>query len=148
MTKQPLHLRHPMLRGLYEFWKGYCAVDSVAGATDIDPASLRPWIGNLLIMDVIEGDNFIYSYYGDAFQQAFGDSMVGKSIELLPPEQRDLLHNEYDRVRREREPLMRTYTADFNGRVATWERLVLPLTSTGETVDKLLVAAYQLPDSA
>jgi len=148
MTSQTPDLQHPSLRSLFEFWKGYCADDSVAGATDIDPADLRPWIGNLLIMDVIEGDNFIYSYYGDAFQQAFGDSMVGKSIELLPSEQRELLHAEYDRVRCDRVPVVRRYTANFNGQAATWERLVLPLTSTGETVDKLLVAAYQLPDVA
>jgi hypothetical protein len=146
MTPSMLDPRHPDLRKLHAFWLGYCGDGTVALASEIDPGDLRPWIGNLVIMDVIEGDNFVYSYYGDAFEKAFGETMVGKSIELLPADQRALLQGEYDAVRRERLPKLRRYTADFGGRTATWERLVLPLTSDGTAVDKLMVAAYQLPD--
>jgi hypothetical protein len=42
-------------------------------------------------------------------------------------------------------PASRVYTADFDGLTQTWERLVLPLFNLDGAVDKLLVAAYELP---
>jgi len=47
-------------------------------------------------------------------------------------------------VRRERLPVARVHTADFDGRQRSWERLVLPMSSDGVTIDKLLVATYEL----
>ena len=137
-------LRHPKLQRLYDYWSGRRADSTVPLVDRLEPSDMREWIGNLLVMDVVEGDNFVYSYYGRSFEQAFGIDMVGKSIELLPAGQRDLLQAEYDRVRQAAEPTARTYTADFGGRQATWERLVLPLSTDGAAVDKLLVAAYEL----
>ena len=144
MTEPPLTLRHPKLQSLLEFWRRQQADAAVPVAEDLDPEDLKEWLGNLLIMDVIEGDNFIYSYYGESFERAFGESMVGKSIELLPDAQRALLHDEYERARIGRAPIARVYTAEFDGKLATWERLVLPLSTNGEKVDKLMVSAYQL----
>ena len=143
MSEEDLDLHHAELVALFEFWRGRNP-DHPALAGAIDPAELRRWIGNLVVMDVIEGDNFVYAYYGESFAQAFGESMVGKSIELLPPEQRALLQQEYERASKERLPVARRYTAEFEGGRATWERLVLPLSTDGKTVDKLLVAAYRL----
>jgi hypothetical protein len=142
---EPL-LKHPKLQALLALWNERVAdgPSSVPVPDQIDPMDMRPWIGNLVIMDVIEGDNFIYAYYGTQFASAFGKDMLGKSVDLLPDEQRTLIQKEYETVRRNRLPLTRTYTASFEGKLETWERLVLPLSADGETVDKLMVAAYRL----
>jgi hypothetical protein len=148
MSNTALSLQHPKLQSLHDYWMAQHAGTPVPVSDVVDPDDLKPWLGNLLVMDVVEGDNFIYSYYGKSFADAFQADMMGRSIELLPEAQRTVLQAEYDRVRRDRVPATRVYTADFDGQPATWERLVLPLSSDGEIVDKLLVAAYRLETSA
>jgi hypothetical protein len=144
MTEQTLFLRHPKLLSLYSFWLEQCAGAPMPPAANLNPADLRPWLGNLLIMDVIRGADFVYSYYGQSFAEAFGKDRVGQSIDVLPEQQSDILRAEYDRVRQERLPVARSYSADFDGAMSTWERLVLPLADDAGEVGKLLVGAYRL----
>ena len=140
-------LRHPKLEALRRLWRKHCWNDQLPAAADFDAAALRPWAGNLVILDAVggEGTDFVYAYYGDAFANAFGEDNVGRSIASLPAPQREILNEEYERARLKAVPLSRVYTADFGKGLATWERLVLPLASDGRTVDKLMVAAYELP---
>ncbi|QQP91938.1 PAS domain-containing protein [Skermanella sp. TT6] len=144
MTDETLVLRHPKLLSLYAFWLEQCAGAPLPLASALNPIGLRPWLGNLLIMDVIRNSDFVYSYYGQSFSDSFGGDRVGQSIARLPEPQGDILRAEYDRVRTEVRPVARVYSADFDGVPSTWERLVLPLTEDGSTVGKLLVGAYKL----
>lgn len=149
MFHQNLALRHPKLQSLLSLWQKSSEGEKLPLAADIDPSDLRPWIGNLLVMDIVDGGDggFIYSYYGQAFADAFGEDKVGQSITVLPELQQEILHAEYERVRQERIPVCRVYTAAFNGRVISWERLVLPLAvDDRQKVKKFLVAAYELGD--
>jgi hypothetical protein len=138
-------LRHPKLESLYRLWREHCRDGDLPAAADFDPIVLRPWAGNLVILDVGDEANFVYAYYGDAFAAAFGTDQVGQSTAALPPQQRDMLNEEYARARERAAPLSRVYTADFGGGLASWERLVLPLAEDGRAVDKLMVAAFELP---
>ena len=143
-----LALSHPKLRALYDYWAGKRAGHPLLAADALDPAELRRWIGHLVVVDATPEGAFVYSSYGATLEKAFGRSMAGQSLELLPESQRTILHQEYQTVRLDRQPVMRTYTADFGGATATWERLVLPLSSDGTAVDKLLVAAYRLDEDS
>ncbi|WP_247896253.1 PAS domain-containing protein [Azospirillum argentinense] len=98
-----------------------------------------------MIFEVIGDDDFVYSYYGQSLAAAFGHSRLGATLDDLPEEQRAILRPEYASLLRERLPVARVYTADFSGVMRTWERLALPMSSDGETIDKILVAAYELP---
>lgn len=142
-------LQHPKLQRLLDFWRERRGAYGVPISDSLDPGELRSWITNLLVMDVSAGGDFTYSYYGGAFATAFNTDMVGKSIDLLPAEQRAALRAEYDRARGARQPQIRRYTANFDGAIQTWERLTLPLSTTGDGVDKILVAAYRIdpPDN-
>ncbi|MBB4264816.1 hypothetical protein [Roseospira visakhapatnamensis] len=121
-------------------------------ADDVEPADLRPWMGNLVVIKVAPGNetegtpaSYTYSFYSQFFAGKFGDDKAGQSLDRLPDGPRDILLAEYDRVVREHIPASRVYTADFDGLTQTWERLVLPLFDIDGAVDKLLVAAYELP---
>lgn len=145
MSRLVLILRHPQLKELYQFWLRLCEGESLPMAGDLDPADLRPWLDNLVVLDVsIDGDDFVYAYYGRSFSNAFHADTVGTSIGDLPAAQAGVLKAEYDRVVRERIPATRVYTADFDGETQTWERLVLPLFDAEGEVEKLLVSAYRL----
>lgn len=125
-------------------------------ADDVDPAELRPWMGNLVVIRVDPGTDeagdgaeaapsYTYSFYSQFFAGKFGDDKAGQSVDMLPDGPRDIIRAEYDRVVQEHIPVSRVYTADFDGLTQTWERLVLPLFNLSGEVDKMLVAAYELP---
>lgn len=139
-----LPLAHPELQRLLVFWHGRCADGRAPIADLLDPADLRPWLGNLLVMDVETDGAYTYAYYGDSLALAFGGSLVGHSLDALPLAQSHLLTEEYERVRAAGAPVSRTYRANFDGRDQTWERLVLPLGGADGGIVKLLVAAYPI----
>lgn len=149
MTQKRTELATPYLSGLLDFWLTKCTAGRPPAPSSIAPADLRPWKDNIVVFEVIgdesgEGGAFVYSYYGKALAAAFGHSRLGSTLDDLPPEQRAILQPEYESVRRERLPVARVHTADFAGRQRSWERLVLPMSSDGVGIDKLLVAAYEL----
>ncbi len=146
MTTLVLALRHPKLKALHAFWLQQCAGAKLPMAADLQPADLRPWLDNLVVMEVGEGDDFVYAYYSQAFAKAFGEDRVGQSIDDLPAEQAEILRAEYAQLQADRLPLSRVYTARFDDADRTWERLVLPLFAETGEVEKLLVAAYELTE--
>ncbi|MBP2295129.1 PAS domain-containing protein [Azospirillum rugosum] len=147
MIKERTELATPHLSGLLDFWLTKRVGDKPPISSTIAPADLRPWKDNIVIFEVIGEDDFVYSYYGKALAAAFGHSRLGATLDELPEEQRAILRPEYASVLRERMPVARVYTADFGGTTRSWERLALPMSSDGDLIDKILVAAYELtPD--
>lgn len=139
-----LILRHPELKALYREWSALCGEGEFPLAADLDPAGLRPWLDHLVLIRVEPNGDFVYGYYSPGYAETFHGDRVGQSIDVLPEPQRVLLRREYEQVRRDRLPVSRVYTAAFDGREQTWERLVLPFFGAGGEVAKLLVAAYRL----
>lgn len=144
MIKERTELVTPALSGLLDFWLGKCTNGNPPVSSTIAPQELRPWKDNIVIFEVINDEDFVYSYYGRKLAEAFGRSRLGATLDALPPDQHAILAAEYAAVRRERLPVSRVHMADFGRGLGSWERLVLPLSSDGASVDKLLVAAYEL----
>lgn len=130
---------------------------------DLDPLEMRPWLGNLVLIDVTPDLRFVYRLYGTAFVDSFGVDMTGRSVDDLPAEQRERVRADYEAVRAGGQPRSRLYTAVFEAtsssglrpplasgirapQVVTWERLVLPLGGAAADVVMLLVGAYPLAD--
>jgi len=141
--RTPLLSTQP-LRDLLAFWQGRCSVDDIPLSADVAPQDIRTWMPNILVMQALSDERFVYAFYGRSFTRAFGETQLGQTLDRLPADQRLVLHEEYRRACVERRPVARVYTAEFDGETQTWERLVLPLRSDAETVDKLLVAAYRM----
>lgn len=139
-----LVVQHPELIALYQVWVGQCRNDTLPAAADLTPVSLRRWLDNLVVVDLLPNGGVRYAYYGDNLAAAFGTDMVGRTIDHLPEEQRRLLTAEYEAMRAQRLPTSRQYTAEFDGWVQTWERLVLPFFDAEGQVEKVLVAAFPL----
>lgn len=139
------------LRDLWERKRGERAMPDRA---DFPPEILKPWLGNLLLIDVGDDGGYRYRLYGSNFVFRFGVEMTKRSVDDLPPEQSAVIRADYDEVVQSRQPLARRYTSGFEiidinrrletKRVETWERLVLPLASGGDKVTVLMVAAFEL----
>jgi hypothetical protein len=148
MIRTRPELATPALNDLLDFWLARCDGEKLPASARISPVDLRPWTRNIVVFEVVGEKDFVYTYYGEALAEAYGHSRLGATLDALPDEQRAILLREYAEVQRAGQPVSRTHTADFGSGERTWERLVLPLSSDGETVDKLIVAAYELPSTA
>jgi hypothetical protein len=148
-------LIHPKLVRLYEYWLAKCRQSRLPSRSDIDPLEMAEWLGNLMLIEPDGSGSFRYRLYGTEFVEAFGREMTGRSIEELAPDERQIIADEYRLAREAGTPSARTYSARFlipaqqrsgdeTSRPATWERLVLPLAADRNTVDMLLVGAYEI----
>lgn len=136
-------LQHPRLRDLYLLWHARRHGERVPLAERFHPRDLRPWVANMVVME-IDGGRPVYAYYGANLQKSFGVDLAGQGLEEVPPGPREVLEEEYRQVCRSGLPRWRQYSADFRGRRQTWERLVLPLSEDGDAVTRLLVAAFEV----
>ena len=135
---------HPTLLGLYEVWEARRIGDALPTWDAIAKADLKRWRENLVVIEVVGGDSYVYRYYGTKFIELFGTDMTGRTLDGLPDEQKALITFEYEYARSRRRPTWRVYSGDFDGDIITWQRLILPIASDGETIDMLLVGAYQV----
>ncbi len=97
-----------------------------------DPLTVFSACADHLLLVEMDGACCRYVHYGKAFADHFGTDLTGQTIDLVPPEilpadRREMLEFEYAVANRTQRPLWRSYTALFdNGRIETWQRLVLP----------------------
>jgi len=142
------------LRALYSYWAGKRDGRALPDRADIDPIEMKPWLGNLMLVERLDGGDYLYRLYGSTFVNQFKVDMTGKRVNELPEKQAELLRSEYDAVVHSGIPMSRRYTAtfDYTSRdkrstwqvERSWERLALPLTAGGGEVKMLLVAAFPL----
>lgn len=135
---------YPTLRELYEAWNSLREEERLPSWKEIKTLNLRRWSHNLVLIEVVGGNKYVYRHYGSRFKELFGKDMTGNSLDKLPEAQQALILFEYDYVRTKRGPAWRSYTGDFDGELVTWERLVLPVATNGQDIDMLMVGAYEV----
>jgi hypothetical protein len=141
----PPDIQHAMLRGLWAYWAGKLRAGSLPARKDISPQQLRPWLGNLLLLDVIDGGrDFQYRLHGAKLVQLFGADLTGRFVSKLPLKNVDALLEEGREAVSNRNIV---YIEDGIVAEKTFIRiskLILPLASDGAAVDMLLVGIYPL----
>jgi hypothetical protein len=147
-------LSDPRLLDLYSFWLGNQHDGAIPNKAKFTPEALRPWLGNLTLIEIEATSQYRYRLYGTNFLVRFGVEMTAKTVDSLPSEQASLIRNDYDLVIKHRKPLARRYTHDFAIMVInyqsdctetqTWERLILPLSDDEGNIKYLLVGAYEI----
>ena len=138
------NLRHNRLAELYAYWDKCRAGKPLPLQSMFNAVGLAPWRENLAIVQVRASRNFTYRFYGVGFKDAFGVNMAGLDVMTLPQEQASVLRQEYRTVVETAKPHWRSYTAWFEDKMQTWERLSLPLAGKSGAVGMILVCAYQV----
>jgi hypothetical protein len=140
---RPLDVRHPDLLTLLAQWNFACDGRRIPCRRDLDIIRLKPWIGHLAMLEVIEGGQaFLYRVYGSDMAALMGRDLTGKTTDVLPPHARDVVLAEYRGV-------VETAAPDYIEHVRTLAegerqqlcKLILPLGKDG-VVDRLLVGIY------
>ena len=136
----------PRLRGLLDYWESRRGEREMPLRRDIDVLDLGPWLGNLMLIEVLEGGrDFRYRVYGSMLAQYYGRDLTGKTTDVVRPEARDLVRQEYRAVLVDRQPVLVLRDRQVKHRTMRVAKLVLPLSSTGAALDMLLVGSYPLP---
>lgn len=134
-------LRYRQISTTLDYWNDLPKSGGVADTMVVDPLSLVPALGSLILLDVIDqGRDFRYSLYGSRIAQVSGFDMTGKSLSDLPTETpiQSFFRAGYLGVVRHRLPLFTVHKAPDNVMIGNWHRLQLPLGKDGE-VRRILV---------
>lgn len=108
-----------------------------------DAFVLRPWLGNLAIVEVIAGGHdFRYRLFGTKLVAAAGQDVTGKLISQIQGPKRDAILREYRLAAQTRKAVTVRARSLVAQEEMQLERLVLPLRGGGRTIDYLLVAIY------
>ena len=132
----------PGFEGVYDLWNEVRGTRMAPPWPELNLMMLPPeTIPYCAVVDVI-GDmpDFVYRFWGTRSVDAFGQEMTGKSVlDLKPKKVGQRAHGTYMTVLTEKKP------AVFKGRISSVYRVSmvdfifkLPLSTDGETVDKIL----------
>lgn len=143
----------PQLRQLAELWLGKCNGDFLPSRADFADRDLRPWFGNLLLVDVVEGPHkFRFRLMGTSLVDAACRELTGKFFDEadISGYEPDVLED-YASVLRARMPVCKTrrynpVPGTFMDHWRIYERLLLPLANDGKTIDKILGCSYPLAE--
>jgi hypothetical protein len=139
---------HPRLRNLLAFWNAKRGDRMLPARTAIDALDLWEWLGNLLLIESAPEGEFRYRVYGTGLAEYYGRDLTGKTTAALRPEVRAVVRGEYAAVCRSGQPLLVTHTRHVREQPTRVEKLILPFSGDGCTVDRLLAGAYPAADGA
>ncbi|HZB93011.1 MAG TPA: PilZ domain-containing protein, partial [Stellaceae bacterium] len=115
---------------------------------DFDVFELRPWLGYLHLVEVLaSGRDYRYAIYGTDIAMAFGVDLTGKTLAAVPAAARPAVESAYAAVRMSGEPLFVEEDPTFQSSIERVECLILPLSTSGDTVDRLLIGTARVERS-
>jgi hypothetical protein len=143
----------PQLRTLAELWASKRGSQALPCRSDFSDDDLRPWFGNLLMVDVVEGPHrFRFRLMGTSLVDAAHRELTGKFFDEadISGYEPDVL-DDYAEVVRTGVPFCKTRhynpaPGTFMDHWRVYERLLLPLATDGKAIDRILGCSYPLGD--
>jgi hypothetical protein len=136
-------IKSARLRWAYDFWQSRKRGRALPSRADFVPEEIKPLLGRVIMADV-RHDPFDLRYvvFGTELTQNYGRDMTGKSVrDLSPPGFAALMLRLSQEMVAAREPRAHRITHETPNKFNTFERLMLPLSSDGETVDKVVIVS-------
>jgi hypothetical protein len=136
----PFHDADPRLHQVYQYWQQKRGARPMPSRRDIEPVEMRTLLPHLMMIDVEPGPRFRYRLFGTAVVEAFGSDPTGKCVdEVMIGAYKTFLLGLYGDLVVSKKPIYST--SNYGGKRDTmlWtQRLMLPLSSDGTAVDKVL----------
>jgi hypothetical protein len=145
MNDAPFVPINPKLLEFHALWRGRCRDGKLPARADFSLEELRPYIGRIAILDVIDGGrDFRFRLYGTNIAEEYKGEMTGKSVSAFRANFYDAIVPGYRRVLKTKAPHYDVPEIDDALMHYKWERLVVPLASDGTTVDMIMVCSLEL----
>jgi len=135
-----LAIRTEMLRRLYRYWDERRGNRRMPARRDIDPIDMPDLLPGLILVDVTDGERMRVRLAGTRVVDHYGSDYTSQWLDQIDfGDQRENVLADYERCRRDGEPqLGERYFYNRRGVHYQMERLILPLSDDGTTVNKLL----------
>jgi hypothetical protein len=127
----------PRLVELYHYWYERRGQRIAPSRADISPTDIPKLLPYLLLADILPGRQYRYRLVGTEVERVFGIKMTGRTVdELMRGEYLCFINGLYAALVEARAPVYSENTY-ANNAFRTY-RLMLPLSSDGESIDKVL----------
>jgi hypothetical protein len=151
VTDSTFHfVQNPQLDSLYRLWESKLTGRLMPARRDFLAEDFAPWMPNLAISDVEAGPRrYRLRLVGTGINEYDGADYTGRYLdEVLAPSVKVTILAQFDRCADGGVPMPVRYRGEFQGSPVAIDKLFLPLSSDGRTVDKLLVCIYAKYDWA
>lgn len=112
-------------RSFWDFYRSLPRVDGLPSRASADALALRPWMGNLMILDPLDhGRDFTYRLYGSNIAEVSGFEMTGRRVSEFSSPTGQFFMDNYRQCLVTREPVLTRNVAEHARGFVKWERLV------------------------
>jgi hypothetical protein len=139
----------PTGQDIQRLWHEKSTDGRVPARSDFSIDDLKPWLGRLILVDILPDGDIFYRVHGTELAEWLGQDLTGKTLSALnPPEFRALIRAEYADIVASRSPAVIRRRRHYEGRGSfVIERILLPLSRDGQTIDQVLTLAGWLPET-
>ena len=136
------------IEDLLALWHQKRRFRSMPARDDLPVSVLRPWLGNLALIDV-SGSTLYFRLCGNNLFTRFGGEMTRRKLDAVEDVHgKQALKDCIEEVRRTLSPKQATYIGTALAGTTTFLELYVPLAHDGATIDTVLFASYAEPSSA
>jgi hypothetical protein len=132
--------RYPEIGRVLAYWRGKKGDRALPSRADIDPLEFRRELPRVMMVEVsYDPLDFRYRVAGTGLFAMHGTELTGKAPrELDPPEYGALIHRHYAEAVARRVPILHLIELTVNYLATSYARIILPLSSDGRAVDRLM----------
>jgi len=138
--------RYPEIARALSYWRAKRGARLLPSRADIDPLDLSIDLPRIMMAEVTHDPlEFRYRVAGTGTFRVHGEELTGKHPrELQPPEYGMLIYTHYCEAVARRAPILHLIQLNVGDVATSYARIILPLASDGEKVDRLLtVECYE-----
>jgi hypothetical protein len=147
VTNVTFEIRSKELQPLFDYWQKKRNGRTAPSRSDIVPTEIKPLLPRIFIVEIVgTPTRFRYRLAGTLVVDRFGEEITGRFLDELDVDKRnDEIAAEYLKTAESRQPLCSrwSYTKQ-DGTSLSYERLLLPLSSDGQSVDMILGGAAEI----
>jgi hypothetical protein len=139
-----IEVYHPELRQLHGYWLAKKGERLAPARSDISPAEMRSFLPHVFLLEVVGTPRrFRFRLTGTEVVDRYGEELTGRFLDEIDlDEVGSEIIGEYERATREVRPVCSRWNyKKGDGHFLRYERLILPLSTDGQTVDMLLCGA-------
>lgn len=132
----------PQIREIYQYWNRIRGNRNCPSRRDFEPSDIPELLAHISLVDVSPTPpRFVYRLVGTAVVGLLGKELTGKEVGTgVKPSEYDRVIGRYNAVVEQRQPLYhRDFLQEENNDYTIVERVMLPLSDDGETVNMILV---------
>lgn len=149
MPPEIIEIRSTELQSLFDYWRRKRGDRIAPSRNDIVPTEIKTQLPRVFMVDVVPGTppRFRFRLAGTAVVDRFGEEITGKFLDELDLDNRAReIALDYQRILQIEQPICSRWNyVKHDGRLLRYERLLLPLSNDGKTIDMILGAAAEEP---